>query len=166
MLHLIFGSISTMPWKHICIISLKRDPKLIRDSYKVCSCALVKIAPLLSRSECQGSDLYGRARVQQHLHFGYVVDLTCTRRLARQPIVPPNRRRAASQRGQMGTYYMNLSPETNPGGLIRLRMIIEMICAVSYSGNAIHNVCGNRLPRSHSRPSPWARGVALLMVRM
>ena len=58
-------------------------------------------------------------------------DLTCIRRSARQPIVPPNRRRATSRRGQMGTYYMNLSPGTNPGGLIRLRILIEMMWPLS-----------------------------------
>ena len=94
------------------------------------------IVPLLSRSKCQVPDLYERAGVQQHSHFGYVVDLTCIGRSARQPTVPPNRRRATSQRGQMETYYMNLSPGTNAWGLIRPRMVIEMIWAVSHSCNA------------------------------
>ena len=75
-------------------------------------------------------------------------DLTCIRRSARQPIVPPNRRRATSRRGQMETYYMNLSPGTNPGGLILLRIIIEMMWPVSHSCKAMHNVCGIQLSRS------------------
>ena len=93
-------------------------------------------------------------------------DLTCIRRSARQPIVPPNRRRATSRRGQMGTYYMNLSPGTNPGRLIRLRMIIGMMWPVSHSCKAIHNVCGTQRSRSDRHPSPCACGVALLMVHM
>ena len=91
--------------------------------------------------------------------------LTCIRRSARQPTVPPNRRRATSRRGQMGTYYMKLSPGTNPGGLIRLCMIIDMMWPVSHSCEVIHNVCGTDFSRSDRHPSPWACGVALLMVR-
>ena len=93
-------------------------------------------------------------------------DLTCIRRSARQPIVPPNRRRATSRRGQMETYYMNLSPGTNPGGLIRLRMLIGMMWSVSHSCKAMHNVCGTQRSRKDRHPSPWACGVALLMVHM
>ena len=43
---------------------------------------------------------------------------------------------------------MSLSPGTNPGGLIRLRVIIEMMWPVSHSCNAMHNVCGTQLSRS------------------
>ena len=62
--------------------------------------------------------------------------MTCIRKSTRQPTVPPNRRRATYQRGQMGTYYMNLSPGTIAWGLIRLRMVIEMIWAASHRCNA------------------------------
>ena len=82
-------------------------------------------------------------------------DLTCIRRSARQPIIPPNRRRATSRRGQMETYYMNLSPGTNPGRLIRLRVIIEMMWPVSHSCNAMHNVCGTQLSRSVLTHACW-----------
>ena len=84
----------------------------------------------------------------------------------REPNVPPNGRRATSRRGQMGTYYMNLSPGTNPGGLIRLRMKIGMILPASHICKAINNICGTQLSRSDSYSSSWASGVALLMVRM
>ena len=43
---------------------------------------------------------------------------------------------------------MNLSPGTNPGGLILLRIIIEMMWPVSHSCKAMHNVCGIQLSRS------------------
>ena len=82
-------------------------------------------------------------------------DLTCIRRSARQPIVPPNRRRATSRRIQMETYYMNLSPGTNPGGLIRLRIIIEVMWPVAHSCNAMHNVCGTQLARSVLKHAYW-----------
>ena len=82
-------------------------------------------------------------------------DLTCIRRSARQPIVPPNRRRATSRRGQMETYYMNLSPGTNPGGLIRLRIIIEVMWPVAHSCNAMHDVCGTQRARSVLAHAYW-----------
>ena len=78
---------------------------MIRESYTVLNCFLLIIDPLLSRSKYQVSDLYERAGAQQHLHFGYVVNMTCIRRSSRQPIVAPDRRRTTSQRGHMGTCF-------------------------------------------------------------
>ena len=78
-------------------------PKLSRDTHAVSSWCLVKTDPLLSTSRYQVADLHERADV----------DVTCIRKSTRQPTVPPNRRRAPYQKGQMGTYYMNLSPGTN-----------------------------------------------------
>ena len=50
---------------------------------------------------------------------------------------------------------MNLSPGTNPGGLILLRIIIEMMWPVSHSCKAMHNVCGTQLSRSVLTHACW-----------
>ena len=66
------------------------------------------------RTGCQHALELVILRSKIKLSLLYVVDLACIRMSARQPIVPSNRRRATSQRGQMEAYYMNLSPRTNP----------------------------------------------------